>query len=100
MVGKKGKARLTHVRLDQMASRQRAHQTQLSRHDARSDYPRQPSSVVTRRLWVRARDAEHLETGVLGREERSAADGADFDGGHGDGDEEVLSVVGAGREAR
>jgi hypothetical protein len=49
---------------------------------------------------VRARDAEHLETGVLGREERSAADGADFDGGHGDGDEEVLSVVGAGREAR
>ena len=38
---------------------------------------------------VGAADAEHFEHGGLGLQDGAAADGADFDGGHGDGDLEV-----------
>ena len=43
---------------------------------------------------VRALDTKHLEHGLLGCEDRAAADGADFDAGHGHGHEQVLAVVG------
>jgi len=45
---------------------------------------------------VCAAHAKEVEHGGLGREEGTAADGADFDAGHGDGDLEVAVVTGRG----
>ena len=41
-----------------------------------------------------AAHAEHVEHGCLGLEDSAAADGADFDGGHGDGDLKVSFQAG------
>ncbi len=81
------------VRADEMASRERRHERELARHDRRRDDARELLCVLARVRRVRARDAEHLQDGLLRREDRAAADGADLDTGHRNSHEEVLAVV-------
>ena len=76
-----------------MSRRKRRHQRQLPRHNRRPNDPRQPPRVLPRTRRVRAAHAEHLQHRSLRREDGAAADGTDFDAGHGDGDEEVLALV-------
>lgn len=80
---------MRHMRLNQMSRLQRGIQTQLSRQHTRRDNPREFPRVVARVRGMRATDAEEVEHSGLGLEDRAAAYGADFYGGHCDGDVEV-----------
>ena len=77
------------MRPDQMAGRERAAETQLAGQHARRDDASELPSVVARRGGVRAADTEEVEAGGLGLKDGAAADGADFDARHRDGDLEV-----------
>ena len=84
---------MRHMRSNQMTRRQRSIQTQFTRQHSRGDDTRELSRVVARAFGVRAAHAQEVEAGGLGLEDGAAADGADFDGGHGDGDVEVAVVA-------
>ena len=58
-----------HVRADQTALRERAHQRELSGENGSADDLRKAASVLPRVSRVRAIDTEHGQHGELGRED-------------------------------
>lgn len=72
-----------------MPRTQRAIQTQFTGQHTRRNDARELARVVAWGFRVGAADAEEIEHGGLGLEDCAAADGADFDAGHGDGDLEI-----------
>ena len=84
---------MRHMGLDQMARSQGAAKTQLTRQHAGGNDASELTSVVARVSGVSAFDTEEIEHGLLGFEDGAAADGADFDAGHGDADLEVPVVA-------
>lgn len=86
---------MLHVRLDEMAGSQGRHEGQFTGHDGCADDPGEALGVCAGRSGVGAGDTEHLEHGSLGREDRAAANGTDFDRGHCAGHEQVLAIVDA-----
>ncbi len=80
---------MAHVCLHQMASSQRRAQRQFAGENPGSDNTSKLARVISWISGMSAADAEEVEHSSLGLEDGAAADGADFDGGHGDGDLEV-----------
>jgi hypothetical protein len=62
--------------------------------NTRSDDAGKEARVVAWRSGMGATDAEEVEHGGLGLEDGAAANGADFDGRHGNGDLEVAIYAG------
>jgi hypothetical protein len=87
-----------HVRFDKVARAQGAVEGQFTGQDARGNDARELARVVAGRGLVGAAHAEQVEHGGLGLEDGAAANGADFDGRHRDGDLEV--AVDAGKFVR
>jgi hypothetical protein len=87
-----------HVRFDKVARAQGAVEGQFTGQDARGNDARELARIVAGRGLVGAAHAEQVEHGGLGLEDGAAADGADFDGRHRDGDLEV--AVDAGKFVR
>jgi len=85
---------VAHVRLDEVAGGQGGAEGQLAREDTGGDDTGKLAGVLARRGGVGPADAEKVEHGGLGFEDGAAADGADFDAGHGDGDLEVAFETG------
>ena len=79
-----------------MPRTQRAIQTQFTSKYTRGDDARELPCVVAWSGGMRAAHAEQVEHGGLGLEDGAAADCADFDGGHRDGDLEVAVYAGRG----
>jgi hypothetical protein len=77
------------VGFDEVTGGEGRTQTQFSGEDAGGDDPGELLGVGAGRGGVGTADAEEVEHGGLGFEHGAAADGADFDGRHGDGDLEV-----------
>lgn len=88
---------MRHVGSDEMAGGQGRAEGEFAGEDAGGDDLGELAGVVAGRGGVRAADAEHVEHGGLGLEDGAAADGADFDAGHGDGDLEVAVEAAEGR---
>lgn len=85
---------MAHMRLHEVARGQRGAQGEFAREHAGGDDAGELACVVA---WVRgvgAAHAEEVEHGGLGLEDGAAADRADFDAGHGDGDLEGAVVAG------
>ena len=78
---------------NQMACCQCATETELAGKYACGDDARELPAVVTGVRGVGAFDAEEFEHGRLCFEDGATADGADFDGGHGDGYLEVVVIT-------
>lgn len=74
---------MLHMRLNQMTRSERTHQTQFTGHDGCDDDSSETLSVCTWRSGMGTSDAEHVEHGALGGKDGTAADGADFNRGHG-----------------
>lgn len=74
-----------------MSSSQGRAQREFSSKHTSADYSRELAGVVSWIRWVRTAHAEEVEHGGLGLEDCAAAEGADFDGGHGDGNLEVAA---------
>jgi hypothetical protein len=72
-----------------MTSAQSAVERQLSSENASTDDAGKLACVVTRNLLVRAAYAEEVQHSGLGLKDGTAANGADLNGGHGDGDLKV-----------
>jgi hypothetical protein len=83
-----------HVRFDQMTRTQRGVERKFAGEDTSGDDTRELARVVAWGGGVSAAHAEEVEHGGLGLEDGAAANGADFDGGHGDGDLEVAFYAG------
>jgi hypothetical protein len=83
------------VCLDKVTGAQGAVEGQFTCEHTGGDDARELACVVTGRFRVRATDTEKIEHGGLGVENGAAADGADFDRGHGDGDLEVTVDAGS-----
>lgn len=77
---------MLHMGPDKVTRGKRAAETQLARQHAGGDNAREAAGVLAGAGGVRAADAEHVEHGGLGLQDGAAAEGADFDRGHGDGD--------------
>ena len=77
------------MRLDKMTSAQSAVERQLSSENASTNDAGKLACVVTRSLLVRAAYAKEVQHSGLRLKDSTAANGADLDGGHGDGDLEV-----------
>lgn len=77
-----------------MTGSKRSVQAQLTGQDRGRDDAGELAGVVTWVSRVRAANAEKIQHGGLGLEDGAAADGADFNGGHGDGDVEVAVMAG------
>lgn len=82
---------MRHMALHQMTRREGRAEGQLTGQDTSGDDTRELARVVARVGGVGATDAEEVEHCGLGLEDGAAAEGADFDGGHGDGDLEVTA---------
>jgi hypothetical protein len=82
------------MRFDQMARTQRGVERKFAGEDTSSDDTRELARVVAWGGGVSAAHAEEVEHSGLGLEDGAAANGADFDGGHGDGDLEVAFYAG------
>lgn len=82
---------MRHMALDEMTRRKRGAEGQFTSQDTSSDDARELARVVAGVGGVGAADAEEVEHCGLGLEDGAAAEGADFDGGHGDGDLEVAA---------
>lgn len=80
---------MRHVGFDQVAGGEGGAQGQFAGEDTRGDDFGELLGVGARGGGVGAADAEEVEHSGLGLEDGAAADGADFDRGHGDGDLEV-----------
>jgi hypothetical protein len=78
-----------HVRLDEVASTQCAVERQLTCEHTGGDDARKLARIVARRFGVCAAHAKKVEHGRLRVENSTATNGADLDGGHGDGDLEI-----------
>ena len=85
---------MRHMRSNEMACSKRGVQAQLTSQHRGGDDAGELSGVVTWVGGVWAAHTEEVEHSGLGLEDRAAANGADFDGGHGDGDVEVAVVAG------
>jgi hypothetical protein len=81
------------VRLDQVTGSQSAHQAEFASHDRSDDDTCESPGVLSRVGRVSASDAEHLQHGVLWREDGSTADGPNLDRRHRAGDSKVLTIV-------
>lgn len=90
---------MLHVRLDQVAGSEGRHERELARHDGCANDTGETLSVGARGGSVGAGDTEHFEHGALGGEDGASADGADFDGRHCAGHQQVLAVVDAVRQS-
>ena len=77
------------MRLDKMTSAKSAVERQLSSENTGTDDAGKLACVITRGLLVRAAYAKEVKHGGLGLKDGTAANSADLDGGHGDGDLEV-----------
>ena len=77
------------MRLDKMTGAQSAVERQLSSENAGTDDAGKLACVVTRSLLVRAAYAKEVQHSGLGLKDGTAANGADLNRGHGDGDLEV-----------
>lgn len=82
---------MRHVRFNEMASAEGAVEREFAGKDTRSNDAGELARVVAGGSGVSAADAEEVEHGGLGLEDGAAADGADFDRGHGYGDLEVVA---------
>jgi hypothetical protein len=85
-----------HMCLDKVTSAQGAVEGKFTSQHTRGNDTGELARVVAWRGGVSAADAEEVEHSRLGLEDGAAADGADFDGGHGDGDLEVAFYAGGG----
>jgi hypothetical protein len=85
---------MRHVRFDQMTSTQCAVEGKFTGEYASGDDASKLACVVAWGGGVCAADAEEVQHCGLGFEDGAAADGADFDGGHRDGDLEVAVYAG------
>jgi len=79
------------MRSDQMASCQSRAKREFTSKNTSGDDAGELPSVGAGGGHVSAADAEEVEHGGLGLEDGAAADGADFDRGHGDGDLEAAA---------
>ena len=84
-----------HVGLDEMAGGQGAAEAEFAGQGGGGDDAGELAGVGAGAGRVRALDAEEVEHGHLRFEDGAAAEGAGFDGGHGDADLEA--AVQAGR---
>lgn len=82
------------MRLHEMSSSEGRAERKLACQNSSADYSSELAGVVSWVRWVRATDAEEIEHGGLRLENCAAAEGADFDGGHGDGDLETAAEAG------
>lgn len=78
-----------HVSPDKMTSGQCGTQTQFSGQDGGTDDARKLTSVISRVGGVGATNTEEIQHGGLSLQDRTAADGADFNRRHGHGDLKV-----------
>ena len=75
-----------HMRLDQVASSKSRAKRKLTGQDSRRDDAGQPPGVFAGASRVRTTDTQHVEHGCLRLENRTAAQGANFERRHRDGD--------------
>lgn len=87
---------MRHMRFDKVTSAQGGVQRQLSSKNTSADDASELASVVARGFLMGAADAQEVEHRGLGLENGAAADGADFNTGHGNGDLEVAVDTGVG----
>lgn len=92
--GRRG-AVVRHVCLDEVARSEGRAQRQLAGQHGGGDDAGEEACVLAGCDGVGAAHAEHVEHGGLGLEDGAAAQGADFDGGHGDGDLEGAAEAGS-----
>lgn len=85
---------MRHMRFHEVTRSKRRAEREFASEHARGDDLGELLRVGAGGGGVGAADAEHFEHGGLGLEDGAAADGADFDGGHGDGDLEVAVQTG------
>lgn len=85
---------MRHMGLDQMSRRQSGAEAEFAGQDRRAHDPCEFAGVFTWGGGVGATHAEEVEHAGLGFQDGAAADGADFDAGHGDGDLEVPGIAG------
>jgi hypothetical protein len=78
-----------HVRLHQVARGQSRVQTELTGQDGSGHNAGEFSCVVAGVGQVGTTDSQHVKNGTLRLKDGTASDGADFDGGHGDGNAKV-----------
>jgi hypothetical protein len=91
---------MLHVRADEVSGRKGGDEGKFARHDGRCDDAGELLCVRTWCCWMGAADAEKVENGTLGGQDRSASDCPDFDRGHGDGHEKILSTVNSTRRRK
>ena len=84
---------MLHVGRDKVACGEGGGEAELAGEDASGDDAGELAGVRAGRGGVGAADAEQVEHGGLRGEEGAAADGADLDRGHGDGDLEAAVVA-------
>ena len=82
-----------HMRFDQMARSEGGAEAQFAGEHGSAHDAGEFAGVFTGGGGVGAAHAEEVKHAGLGFEDGAAADGADFDGGHGDGDLEVAVVT-------
>lgn len=87
---------MRHVGSDQVSGGEGGAEGEFAGEDAGGDDSGETAGVIAWVGWVGPADAEKVEAGGLGFEDCAATDGADFDGGHRDGDLEVAVVAGVG----
>ena len=84
---------MCHVSFDQVSGSKCGTETQFAGEHGRSHDTGQATRVLAGIGGVGATDAKHVEHAGLCLEDGAAADGADFDGGHRDGNLEVTVVT-------
>lgn len=82
---------MSHVCLHQMTGCQRRAERQLACEDGCANNTGKASCVVARVGGVRSAHAKKVKHGRLSFEDCTAANGADFDTGHGDGDLKIAT---------
>lgn len=85
---------MLHVSPDQVASRQGTAKRQLTGQDTSSDNTGEAAGVLARARGVGATDTKHVKHGALGLKDSAAAEGTDFERGHGDRDLEGSAEAG------
>ena len=85
-----------HMRLDEVTGGEGRAQREFTGEDACGDDLGELLGVFAGGGGVSAAHTEEVEHGCLGLEDGAAADGADFDGRHGDGDLKVSLEAGRG----
>ena len=85
---------MRHVRLYKMTSTQGTIQRQFTSKYTGGNYARKLACIIAWGRGVCTTYAEEIEHGRLGFENGAAAYGADFDGGHGDGNLKVAVYTG------